>query len=200
MSFVSWSEAVIERDGASSPQVPRKCTPAGWKTAIRVEGFVEFMKGNNAAPPVKTIGLMTYDAQAVYVAFIADDPRPAQIRAPFVDRDIFPLATRLRWVQSPAVGVGSLMFPELLASDVLPSIAAIPGNAASLFGSGFIEGGTTVRFGSVDVIDGGPGPNDGLDVRAWNIGNGRIDVTVPASGSGPVTVFTIGGQSNSISP
>ncbi len=38
---------------------------------------------------------------------------------PFVDRDIFPSARRLRWVQSPAVGVGSLMFPELLASDVV---------------------------------------------------------------------------------
>jgi phosphoglycerate dehydrogenase-like enzyme len=37
---------------------------------------------------------------------------------PFVDRDVFPFATRLRWVQSPAVGVGNLMFPELLASDV----------------------------------------------------------------------------------
>jgi phosphoglycerate dehydrogenase-like enzyme len=38
---------------------------------------------------------------------------------PFVDRDVFPSATRLRWVQSPAAGVGSLMFPELLASDVV---------------------------------------------------------------------------------
>ncbi len=38
---------------------------------------------------------------------------------PFVDRDVFPSATRLQWVQSPAVGVGSLMFPELLASDVV---------------------------------------------------------------------------------
>ena len=38
---------------------------------------------------------------------------------PFVDRDVLPLATRLRWVQSPAVGVGSLMFPELLASTVV---------------------------------------------------------------------------------
>ncbi len=38
---------------------------------------------------------------------------------PFVDRDVFPSATRLRWVQSPAVGVGSLMFPDLLASDVV---------------------------------------------------------------------------------
>src|SRR5260221_5607413 len=38
---------------------------------------------------------------------------------PFVDRDVFPSAARLRWVQSPAVGVGSLMFPELLASPVV---------------------------------------------------------------------------------
>src|SRR5471032_553147 len=38
---------------------------------------------------------------------------------PFVDRDVFASASRLRWVQSPAVGVGSLMFPELLASPVV---------------------------------------------------------------------------------
>ena len=42
---------------------------------------------------------------------------------PFVDRDVFPLATRLRWVQSPAVGVGGLMFPELLASTVVVTSA-----------------------------------------------------------------------------
>src|SRR5215831_20494980 len=38
---------------------------------------------------------------------------------PFIDRDVFPSAARLRWVQSPAVGVGSLMFPELHASQVI---------------------------------------------------------------------------------
>ncbi len=38
---------------------------------------------------------------------------------PFIDRDIFASATRLRWVQSPAVGVGNLMFAELRASDVV---------------------------------------------------------------------------------
>src|SRR5437899_13003943 len=38
---------------------------------------------------------------------------------PFIERDAFSSATRLRWVQSPAVGVGSLMFPELLASAVV---------------------------------------------------------------------------------
>ena len=48
---------------------------------------------------------------------------------PFVDRDVFPSATRLRWVQSPAVGVGSLMFPELLASP-----SSSPARAASARG------------------------------------------------------------------
>jgi len=42
---------------------------------------------------------------------------------PFIDRDVFPSATRLRWVQSPAVGVGSLMFPELHASSVVVTSA-----------------------------------------------------------------------------
>ena len=42
---------------------------------------------------------------------------------PFIDRDVFPSATRLRWVQSPAVGVGSLMFPELHASTVVVTSA-----------------------------------------------------------------------------
>ena len=41
---------------------------------------------------------------------------------PFVDRDLFPLP-RLRWVQSAAVGVGSLMFPELLASGIVVTTA-----------------------------------------------------------------------------
>jgi D-2-hydroxyacid dehydrogenase (NADP+) len=38
---------------------------------------------------------------------------------PFVDRSAFAKASRLQWVQSPAVGVGGLMFPELLASPVV---------------------------------------------------------------------------------
>ncbi len=42
---------------------------------------------------------------------------------PFIDRDVFPSAARLRWIQSPAVGVGSLMFPELLASPVVVTSA-----------------------------------------------------------------------------
>jgi phosphoglycerate dehydrogenase-like enzyme len=38
---------------------------------------------------------------------------------PYVDRDIFPSLTRLRWIQAPAAGVGHLLYPEMLASDVI---------------------------------------------------------------------------------
>src|SRR3954466_4777695 len=50
-------------------------------------------------------------------------PQADVVFTPFVDRDIFPQLTRLQWVQSPAVGVGSLMFPELLASPVVVTSA-----------------------------------------------------------------------------
>lgn len=38
---------------------------------------------------------------------------------PRVDRDIFPSLARLRWIQAPAVGVGHLLYPEMIASPVL---------------------------------------------------------------------------------
>jgi phosphoglycerate dehydrogenase-like enzyme len=38
---------------------------------------------------------------------------------PYVDRDIFPGLTRLRWIQAPAAGVGHLLYPEMLSSGVL---------------------------------------------------------------------------------
>jgi phosphoglycerate dehydrogenase-like enzyme len=38
---------------------------------------------------------------------------------PWVDRDIFSTLPRLRWIQAPAAGVGHLLYPEMLASEVL---------------------------------------------------------------------------------
>jgi len=38
---------------------------------------------------------------------------------PSVDRDLFRSLQRLRWVQSPAVGVGSLLYAEMIASAVV---------------------------------------------------------------------------------
>ena len=60
---------------------------AAWQNAQRIDGFVEYYKGNNEAPPARTVGLLAYDENAVYVAFMAEDPRPTDIRAPLVDRD-----------------------------------------------------------------------------------------------------------------
>ena len=60
---------------------------AAWGNARMIEGFVEYYRGDNTEPPARTIGLLAYDAAAVYVAFRADDPRPEAIRAPLVDRD-----------------------------------------------------------------------------------------------------------------
>jgi hypothetical protein len=60
---------------------------AAWADALKVDGFVEYWKGDNVAPPAATSAFMAYDDAAVYIAFRADDPRPVDIRAPFVDRD-----------------------------------------------------------------------------------------------------------------
>jgi hypothetical protein len=58
-----------------------------WAKARRIDGFVEYFRGDNTAPPATTVGMLAYDAEAVYVAFLATDPRPGDIRAPLVDRD-----------------------------------------------------------------------------------------------------------------
>ncbi|HYC59520.1 MAG TPA: DUF5916 domain-containing protein [Thermoanaerobaculia bacterium] len=60
---------------------------AAWSTVEGVDAFVEYYRGDNTEPPVKTIGRIAYDAEAVYVAFSSEDPRPGEIRAPLVDRD-----------------------------------------------------------------------------------------------------------------
>ena len=46
-------------------------------------------------------------------------PRADVAFTPFVDRDMFPTATRLRWIQAVAVGVGSMLYPEMIASPVM---------------------------------------------------------------------------------
>lgn len=60
---------------------------SGWSRARRVETFVEYFRADNVAPPVHTTAFITYDAHYVYIGFDSEDPRPAEIRAPFVDRD-----------------------------------------------------------------------------------------------------------------
>jgi hypothetical protein len=60
---------------------------AAWNEAMIVERFYETAPGDNIEPPVKTVGLLGYDDQFLYVGVRCQDPDPSQIRAPFVDRD-----------------------------------------------------------------------------------------------------------------
>src|SRR5688572_2787243 len=39
--------------------------------------------------------------------------------AAYVDRDLVPSLSRLRWVQAPAAGIGHILSPELAASSIV---------------------------------------------------------------------------------
>jgi hypothetical protein len=58
-----------------------------WKGAASVERFFENGPGDNVAPPVTTVGLLGYDSEFLYIGVRCQDPEPAKIRAPYVDRD-----------------------------------------------------------------------------------------------------------------
>lgn len=70
----------IEVDGTLDEQA--------WSSALVFDVPYEWQPGDNAEPPVKTDFLVTYDNDNLYVAFKAYDPRPAEIRAHLMDRDL----------------------------------------------------------------------------------------------------------------
>src|SRR4051812_14134164 len=59
----------------------------GWQDALRVETFWETKRGDNAPPPVATVGRLAYDDRYLYAAFEFADPHPEAIRAPLGDHD-----------------------------------------------------------------------------------------------------------------
>jgi hypothetical protein len=63
-------------------------TDPGWKSAGRVQNFVERSPGDNSQPEVPTEALLTYDSDNLYVAFICHD-KPEDIRATMCQRDQF---------------------------------------------------------------------------------------------------------------
>jgi hypothetical protein len=77
-------------------EVPRATSPIkidgeldepAWADAASIPLTYEWFPGDNAEPPVETIGYVTYDDRNVYVAFRCLDPDPSQIRAHLMDRD-----------------------------------------------------------------------------------------------------------------
>ncbi len=73
---------------ASGPiQVDGRLDEPAWQQALRLETWYETSPGDNTPPPVKNVGWLTYDDQALYAALELEDPSPATIRAPYLDRD-----------------------------------------------------------------------------------------------------------------
>jgi hypothetical protein len=86
--FALYASADLTIKKADAPIViDGDLSDSGWNSALRIEDFVEYARGDNTAPPVRTTAWLAYDERYVYVAFRSQDPRPAAIRAPFVDRD-----------------------------------------------------------------------------------------------------------------
>jgi hypothetical protein len=73
---------------ATSPiKVDGVLDDAAWESALVVDLPYEWFPGDNVAPPVKTDALVTFDGEALYVGFRAEDPQPGAIRAHLMDRD-----------------------------------------------------------------------------------------------------------------
>ncbi len=62
---------------------------AVWQEALKFTLDYEIKPGYNITPPVKTEMLLAYSDSHLYVAFKAYDPKPAEIRARYTDRDGF---------------------------------------------------------------------------------------------------------------
>ena len=72
----------------SKIEVDGKLDEQAWSSALVFDVPYEWQPGDNAEPPVKTDFLVTYDDDNLYAAFKAYDPRPAEIRAHVMDRDL----------------------------------------------------------------------------------------------------------------
>ena len=58
----------------------------GWKDALVIDRFYETSPGDNLPAKVKTTAYLVYDQRFFYIGIKADDPEPAKIRAPYVER------------------------------------------------------------------------------------------------------------------
>jgi hypothetical protein len=75
-------------EAAGSPiKVDAILDEPAWAAAQPMEFDAETSPGDNIAPPVRTVGFMTFDRNNLYIAFKAFDPNPDQIRAHISDRD-----------------------------------------------------------------------------------------------------------------
>jgi hypothetical protein len=72
---------------SSSITIDGDLSEAAWQDAAKLENWVEGSPANNIPAKVKTVAYLSYDEKYFYVGIVADDPNPAKIRAPYVERD-----------------------------------------------------------------------------------------------------------------
>jgi hypothetical protein len=72
----------------AAPTIDGEVQSSEWQQALSIEINIETEPGENTAAPVATKGLVMEDGETLYVAFIAQDPDPDQIRAFYRDRDL----------------------------------------------------------------------------------------------------------------
>ena len=73
---------------STAPTIDGEVGSSEWQQAVAIEVTIETEPGENIAAPVATEGLVMEDGEMLYVAFIAQDPDPDQIRAFYRDRDL----------------------------------------------------------------------------------------------------------------
>ncbi|MCP4153663.1 MAG: carbohydrate binding family 9 domain-containing protein [bacterium] len=70
-------------------KIDGKLTDSAWNDALKLDLNYEVMPGENIKPPAQTTVYLMYTKQTLYVAFDAQDPNPAEIRARIRERDNF---------------------------------------------------------------------------------------------------------------
>lgn len=85
--FVPKIRPELEVHRAPGPiEIDASLDDAGWEGAARATGFAETFPTERGKPPVESEVWVTYDAENLYLAFLAHDD-PATIRTSIVDRD-----------------------------------------------------------------------------------------------------------------
>ena len=74
------------KPAAGEIRIDGRLTDGAWGTAARAVNFVERSPGDNTEPPVRTVALVTYGPDKLYVGFICYDD-PSSIRATMSQRD-----------------------------------------------------------------------------------------------------------------
>ncbi len=77
----------IDASDAQSIAIDGAVDDAAWANAVEIELKYENSPGDNIPASVRTVARMLYTDEALYIGFVADDPKPEQIRAFLRDRD-----------------------------------------------------------------------------------------------------------------